>query len=260
VADNEHPQRRDLEPRSTPPNPPVDPEQYRQFEQFQQFQQYLKYQEAQGGGPIAQLPPGRKPPLWKKILFSKVTRKLAYLLVVILVLTWLYNHYFGGPADDGLGVQGAQGPGQVTDPGRLSDTPSGAITALYQDAASGINPAFSANACTLLFSQEGKAAFVRDFGAADCESLMRQLDGKVGALRLPPRIDTTGKSVVSISSCQDLQLKPGTMALGKFTLARQTDGWWITGHEPEPDPCPVSTTTSAPSATSRTSSAPPTSN
>ena len=130
MADNEHPQRRDLEPRATPPpgppNPgPVDPQQLAQFEQFQQFQQFLKFQETQGGA-APQLPPAKKR-LWKQILFSKGFRKLLLAIVVVIGIVWAYNHYFGPPPDDGLGVKGSAGPGQKTDPNRLSGTPGAAV-------------------------------------------------------------------------------------------------------------------------------------
>jgi hypothetical protein len=248
VADNEHPPRRDLEPRATPP---VDPEQHRQFEQFQQFQQFLAFKEAQGeGAPPLQLP-GRQRPMWKKILFSRAVRKLAFLIVVIIALVWAYNHYIGGgPVDDGLGTQGAAGPGQKTDPGKAPTSPAAAIDTLYRQSSTGNQKDYAASVCALLFTDAGRAAFTGDLGGSDCETVVRGLDSKVGVLPRPPLIDVYGKQVIELSSCHDLQLKPGTMGLGKFTVSKQGDGWRISGHEPEPDPCP--TITSAP-PTTRTS-------
>jgi hypothetical protein len=270
VADNEHPQRRDLEPRSAhPPGPagpgPVDPEQYAQFEQFQQYQQFLKYQETQGGPP-ALLPPGKKPPLWKKILFSKGIRKLAFAVVVVLAVVWAFNHYFGPPPDDGLGVQGQAGPGQRTDPGKASVSPGAAVDTLYRLASQGKKPDFdgksdfATDACAL-FDAQGRAEFVRDFGGdtsrgfegPDCPTIVRAMDGKVGVLQVKPSVDLVGKKVIELSSCRDLRLKPGTPGLGKLTMTPFGDGWIISGHEAEPEPCPApTTTTSAPTTSSST--------
>ncbi|MEV4317658.1 hypothetical protein [Actinocrispum sp. NPDC049592] len=245
MADNEHPPRRDLEPRATPP---VDPEQYRQFEQFQQFQQFLAFKEAQGEGGTGtmppQLPPGRGRPMWKKILFSKAVRKLAYLLVVILLLVWAYNYFFPGPQDDGLGTQGSAGPGQESDTGKGSGTPGAAVESLYEYTShaskTGFNQQqdFATLACTL-FTKEAKASFTRDLGGSDCPNLLRGLETKVGPLQSTPLVDITGKNNVQLSSCHDLYLKPGTQGLGLFIVTKRGDGWVISGHEPEPNPCPA---------------------
>ncbi|TCO65308.1 hypothetical protein [Actinocrispum wychmicini] len=249
MADNEHPQHRDLTPsQAPPPAGPVDPEQHAQFQQFQQFQQFLKFQESQGGAAPLQLPPAKKP-LWKKILQSWPVRKLAFYLVVIAVIAWLITRYFGGSSqDDGKGTHGLAGPGDLKDPGRPPGSPSAALNTLYLYAATGTRADYATNACKLLFSPEGKQAFVADFGGGDCESVIRGLDGKVGPLRQIPLIDTIGKSEIEISSCRQLQLREGTTGLGRFTLKKVSDGWVITGHQSEPDPCPA--TTSTPSTTS----------
>jgi hypothetical protein len=247
VADNEHPERKHIERAPAPPPPvpteptgPTDPEQYRQFEQFQQFQQFLKFQETQGGLPPAAAPP--KEPLWKRILRSWLVRKVLSLVLLAVLLLWAYDYFFGKPADDGLGAQGAAGPGQLIDPGRTADNPRALIDGLYRNTSSGMRPNFARNAC-LLLTPEARVIFARDLDAPDCEAAVRNLDGKVGVLRVMPSIDPASKGPIEISSCEDLRLAPGTRGLGKLTLSRLGDGWIISGHAPEPDPCPTVTTT-----------------
>jgi hypothetical protein len=252
VADNEHPQNRDITPH---PGAPVDPDQYAQFQQFQQFQEFLRHRESQGDVP--QLPPAKKP-TWKKVLFSKAFRRAAFYLVVIIAVVWAYNHYFGGPADDGLGTQGSSGPGQKADPGKASTSPNAAIDTLYRWAATGDQGTNAASACQQLFNAAGQRAFVIDLGGPDCESVVRGLTGKVGVLLRPPLVDTYNKQVIEISSCDDLALKPDTVGMGKFVFTRFGDGWIISGHEPEPNPCPTPTTSSSSPSGSSTRSASPT--
>src|SRR5205823_9907704 len=120
-------------------------------------------------------------------------------------------------------------------PGRPSGSASAAIDTLYRRAAVGDQGTAATTACKSLFNDAGKNAFVRDFNGTDCESVVRGLAGKVGVLVRPPLIDETGKQSVVISSCDDLQLRDGTMGLGKFTISRVSDGWIISGHEPEPN-------------------------
>jgi hypothetical protein len=237
VADNEQPDRRDLTPYSAPPPapPPVDPEQARQYEQFQQFQQFIRFQEAQG---LPTAPPKPKP-LWRKILFSKSFRRLAMFAVVIIGLIWAYNHYFGtNPSDDGLGTQGGLGPGTGEEGGRRAENPNAAITHLYTLVSRGDGR----EACTL-FSMSAAQQFAVNFDAPDCQAAVTKLAGKVDPAVPNPRIKWSGLSKVTVSSCTDLRTKPATTRLGKFEFTQFDNGWEITGHEPEADPCPAPTTT-----------------
>ena len=242
MADNEHPERRDLEPRSAPPPAPADPEQLKQFEQYQQFQQFLKFQEAQGqGGALVPTPPPGAPktPLWKKILFSKGFRKLVLVAIVIIGLIWAYNHYFGPPPDNGL-VTGGAGPGQKVDPGKEPGNPNEILNTLYQNVGLGYG-----NESCYLFNEQGKAAFAASYQAPTCEAAVAKLQGKAATLSAIPRISFTGKTQIAVSSC-DLAVRPGTESLGRFALVRFGQGWIISGHEPEPSPCPSDTSTSGP--------------
>jgi hypothetical protein len=244
VADNEHPERRDLEPRPATPPLPADPEQLKQFEQYQQFQQFLKFQEAQGqGGALVPTPPPGAPktPLWKKILFSRGFRKLVLVVVVIIGVIWAYNHYFGPPPDDGH-VTGGAGPGTGEEEGRRAENPNAGIQSVYTYIATGQ----SKLVCEAFFAPTGRADFARDFDGPDCATAAAKLAGTVDRSIPSPLVKWTGKDEVTVSSCQDLTLDPGTKPLGKFTFAKRSNGWTITRHEPEPDPCPAATATSGP--------------
>jgi hypothetical protein len=235
VADNEH------------PNQPVpyDPDQQRQFEQFQQYQQFLKYQEMQG-----QLPPGtpapgpKKPPMWQKVLRSKMFRKLVLLVVVLIGLTWAYNYYFG-PAPDDNTITGGAGPGTRDEPGRRIENPNVAIATLYRFVAMG-----DKNACTF-FEKDAKQQFADDLGAPDCPTAVAQLASQVPIID-QPAVKWRGLKTVTVNSCRDIKVKPGDKVrrLGSFVYTDMGNGWTITGHAPEPDPCPAPTTT-PPTTTSR---------
>jgi hypothetical protein len=236
VADNEH------------PNHPVpyDPEQQRQFEQFQQYQQFLKFQESQG-----QLPPGAVPPppqapkgrpWWKKVLRSKLFQKLVFLVLVLIGLTWAYNYYFG-PAPDDNTVQGGAGPGTQDEPGRRVENPAVGMMTLYEFVAAG-----DKNACTL-FEKSAAQAFAVDLGAQDCVSAVAALKGTVDGNLERPDVKWRGLQTVTVSSCTDIRAKPGTKLLGSFVFTNKGNGWTITDHARESDPCVAATTTTVPTTT-----------
>lgn len=229
----------------TPPPAPVDPEQQKQFEQYQQFQQFLKFQEAQGGALVPAAPSPPKPPRWKKILFSKGFRKLAMAAAVIIALIWAYNHYFGPPPDDGK-VTGGGGPGTGEEEGRRAENPNAGIQAVYSYIATGQ----SKYLCEGFFAPTGRSDFAKDFDAPDCPAAAAKLAGNVHSAVPNPLVKWTNKNEVTVSSCKDLSLDPDTKPLGKFTFTKRPNGWTITRHEPEPDPCPKPTTASTTPPTS----------
>jgi hypothetical protein len=246
-------------PPVTPPGPPPavpDPEQLRQFEQFRQFQQFQDFQRyaqteegqrAIGGGGAVGFPYPQPPqrPAWQRFLRSKVFRKLIYALVIVLVLVWGYNHYFGVTDDND--PQGAAGPGSVQEPGRLSPSPQQAVIALYKLLAQG----GAEEACTLVFDQQGGLAFAQDFGQPTCQAAITALAAQVtddamgrNAYAAPKVTDDamtlSGTSAI-VSSCK-LNVKGGP-ALGKLLLTENGGGWVISGHESETCPSPTPTTT-----------------
>jgi hypothetical protein len=264
VADNEHPERRDLEPRPATPPLPADPEQLKQFEQYQQFQQFLKFQEAQGAG--GALPPAVAPktPVWKKILFSKGFRKLLLVAVAIIGVIWAYNHYFG-PADGGAaGTPDAPlAPGSGATSVIFAETAEAAVrqvhvlvanTAAKQAGGDAAGATEMAKSACALFDGNGKRAFAASFGTGeDCMAAVKVAAGKVTQ---PSQFSKTvvdsgkvrpkaGQTPATISSC-DLEVNGGPR-LGQFTVIRyQPREWLISGYEPESDPCPAATATSAP--------------
>lgn len=231
-------------PASVPANAP-DPEQLRQFEQFRQFQQFQEMQRyaqteegqralAAGGGPTGfPFAPPPKRPAWQRFLRSRFFRRVVYAVIVVLILVWGYNHYFGTTEDNN--VQGGAGPGPVQEPGRLSPSPQQAVIALYKLVAQG----GATEACTLVFDHQGGLDFARDFGAATCEAAVTKLAAQVTAegrdTYAAPKIGDdnlviSGASAV-VSSCQ-LHVTGGP-ALGKLLLTQNSGGWVISGHQPE---------------------------
>lgn len=238
-----------------PPTGGPDPEQLRQFEQYRQFQQFQEFQRyaqteegqraiASGSAVGFPYPQQRRRPPWKRFLRSRMFRRLVTLLIVILVLVWGYNHYFGTTEDND--PQGAAGPGSVQEPGRLSPTPRQAVIALYKMVAEG----GATEACTLVFDQPGGAAFARDFGAPTCAAAVTTLSRQVTAegrdTYAAPKISddaiVAAGPTATVSSCT-LHVRGGP-SLGKLLLSENGGGWVISGHQQET--CP---TTSAPTTT-----------
>ncbi|MET0235582.1 MAG: hypothetical protein ABW224_13135 [Kibdelosporangium sp.] len=231
------------------PNHPVpyDPDQQRQFEQFQQYQQFLKFQEMQGQlppgttSPTPQAPKGK--PWWRKILGSKLFYRLLGLVVVIAAVAWgcTFVRETLNPAtkDDGLGVAGGSGPGGEEQ--RLnSENPNAAIAAVYNYVSAG-----DKNACRL-FEPIAAKKFADDFGASDCEAAVRRLAGTVDRAPEVKPLTWSGVQTLTVSSCAKLKPKPGARLLGEFTFTKHSNGWLVSGHESEPDPCPAPTTTTVP--------------
>ncbi|MBP2322431.1 hypothetical protein JOF56_002816 [Kibdelosporangium banguiense] len=240
MADNEQPSQ------SNQPVP-YDPDQQRQFEQFQQFQQFLQFQEAQGQG---QLPPAiapKKRPGWQKFLLSKLFRRLVLLGLVIGAAAWgcsvLQDTFNIAPKDDGLGQQGGAGPGGEAQR-MYNENPKAGVQTVYSFVARG-----NVDACRS-FEPAAAKQFADDFGAADCPAAVKKLAGTVGSNPEVRDLNWSGVQTLTVSSCTQLRPKPGTRLLGEFTFSKHPNGWLVSAHKSEPDPCPAPTTT-APPTTSR---------
>ncbi|TDQ05700.1 hypothetical protein [Labedaea rhizosphaerae] len=242
-------------PPTAPPGPPPavpDPEQLRQFEEFRKFQQFQEFQRyaqteegqrALGAGSAVGFPYPQPPkrPAWQRFLRGKLFRKLVSALVVVLVLVWAYNHYFGASEDND--PQGAAGPGSVQEPGRLSPSPQQAVIALYKMVAQG----GAEEACTLVFDQQGGLAFAQDFGATTCQAAITTLAAQVSkdsvdrnayaAPKVTEQAMTLNGTSAIVSSCE-LNVVGGP-PLGKLLLTENGGGWVITDHENET--CPPKT-------------------
>ncbi|MBB5954819.1 hypothetical protein FHS29_001389 [Saccharothrix tamanrassetensis] len=250
------------EPPRNPPPPDIDPEQLRQFQEFQRFQEYQRFQQAQG---TPALPPGTSPPppttphpttphpttpppaapakpprkpVWKVLLGSKLFRRLVYLVVVLLLLGYFYDKYFGGPTPGDVAVDSGGDKGNVIAP----QTPyglQGTVALFYKHV---INDD-AGRACLLFSEDQAKKNFTEAFRAKDCESAVHQLSGQVTnsaqyrQLGFPAdmRAVPNGGSV-EVSSCE-LQVTGGPR-LGRFVLSMQDNKTWvITGYQAEPADC-----------------------
>jgi hypothetical protein len=182
-------------------------------------------------------PPARRP-AWQRFVRTKAFRKLIYVLIIVLVLVWGYNHYFGATEDND--PQGAAGPGSVQEPGRLSPSPQQAVIALYKLVAQG----GATEACTLVFDHQGGMAFAQDYGEQTCEAAIAKVAAQVtvegrNTYAAPKITDdalvVTGSSAV-LDSCK-LNVRGGP-ALGRLLLSGNDAGWVISGHEAQTCPAP----------------------
>ncbi|WP_253771221.1 hypothetical protein [Goodfellowiella coeruleoviolacea] len=183
-------------------------------------------------------PPGSpRTPLWRRVLRLRLVRRLIRLavtvLVVLLLLNWAYQYYFGEEPEE------AAGGGRTETNQLLPTKPSETVRMLYDHIAQGLPD----DACAL-FTDATKQTFATDLGAPDCPQAMRQLSAAVqrkSSYAEPVfRNDTTkvpAGTTTEISSCADLVVQGG-QRLGRFTLTRQDNGGWIiSGHENEPADC-----------------------
>lgn len=186
--------------------------------------------------------PRRRPP-WRRLLRSKSLRRLVYLALVLLALTWAYDHYFGG--DDDAGRPAAEtGGGKARTNYLYSSSPHEAVRMVYDD----IAQKAVENVCLRFDVDRGvDQQFADNVGYADCSAAAVALGEQV------THVDDYAESVRSfgakpitaselrIDSC-DYQIEGGP-ALGVFTLTKQSykDQWLITGHEPGPKRCPEPT-------------------
>lgn len=166
------------------------------------------------------------PPLLPR---SRRARKLLRWLIVAFVLAVAYDYYFG-PDDD---PERLMPPPKVA-PGRLSESPEFAVYQVYNSIADG-----GIQIC-FYFDTADAAAFAHSFQASSCETVVKRFQGKVD--RDPKdfhRWSLPSRNWVAISSCS-ASLRAGTINLGRFLVTEPIPGEWIiSGHGPEPFPCPV---------------------
>jgi hypothetical protein len=278
-------------PAGAPPSPlppGLDADEYRRFQEFQRFQDYQRFVQAQQGGTQpgsaqpdvtqpgtaqpgsrptpypspasyqgwpggpAPLPPGKppRPPIWLIILRTKLVRRLITLGVVVLLLYIAYEHFFGtGDTNNPAALH----PGPVQGSGRLATNPADAVAAVYHL----IGENSPTNAC-LEFSAAGRAQFARDLGATTCAAAVTTIYGQLDStgrqayneVLVPSTAVTTRGTAAEVSSC-GMSVAAGPR-LGVFVVTEDRfQGWQVTGHRSEPNPCPAPPTT--------TVSAPPTS-
>lgn len=224
-----------------PPRPAGD-EEFRQYQQFLQFQKFREWQESQGGDVAVRPPssPAEAPekPWWKKalgLLRSKLVRRLVYLLVVLLLLNWAYDHYFGS-GDSGSDSSGSGQP-PVRPVPQKAPTPEDALYDLH-NLLRGDDPA---QACGL-FDAAGQNGFAVGHQAPDCATAARQVHDQItdGSAYANPKpgpdaVVVNGPEAV-VHGCR-VQVRGGPQ-LGSLKLTRQPDGGWaISGYAFQSSTC-----------------------
>lgn len=177
------------------------------------------------------------PPLLPR---GRRSRKLIRRLLVVLVLLLAYGHYFG-PGPENNGFTGSAGPGDLNTGDNLSGNPKEAISSLYESVAAGN----SVEACSIrLFEDVAKKLFGQNMGGTNstCEGAVVVLEGVVQKLdplvNIPDKAITRDGRRATVSSCE-LRGVTGRL-LGAFEMTMiEGRGWIISGHRPEPSPCPV---------------------
>jgi hypothetical protein len=219
-----------------PGPPPIDPAAVRQYQQFQQFQQFqeLVRQHGEDAAPLL-LRPAPKP-LWKRVLGSRLVRRLVLLALVLAALSWAYNYYFG--SDNENLPASMTGGGTYRTNRILSTNPYEAVRKVYQRVADNTPE----QACGV-FIEQAQREFARNWGAADCAAAVAKLNAEVdkapGSKNAYAEPDFHGKmggvpiaNTITISSCE-LGVTAGPR-LGAFTLSRvEQNQWIITGHRLE---------------------------
>lgn len=258
--------RGDLTPPDAPMGPPsgIDPEQLRQFQEFQRFEEFQRFQQAQreAGGELyaasgdfgapsgaahggAGLPGGAGPqkrPVWRRLLGSKLFRRLVYVGLVLIALTWAYDHYFG--EDDEVDRPAAEtGGGKFETNNILPSNPYEAVRTIYD----GIAQNSAGDICGV-FSQPAQMDFAAHLGHGDCGSAVAAVSEEVDHVDDYASSITSygplpvGAKAITIDSCE-FEIRGGP-ALGVFTLTKQQykDQWLITGHKAGPKNCPEPST------------------
>lgn len=270
-----------------PPAHQLDEEQWRQFQEFQRFQAYLHYSQSQGAPPdggqptTGQQAPAQQPspesqaelvaiqeqlgqvmasqqrterelnpPLWKKVLRSHWLYRVLVLVIVIVLASWAYNHFFGSSDKDNPPVVPAAPPGHQGGLNAAPPRPDRTIQSVYAGVAT------KGDATCNLFTTSGKRQFARDFHARNCLDALGKLRSRVtdsnsySILHFQDAIVHKTAKTATISSCRaDIT---GGPSLGAFTLQRQPlGGWYVSAHRPEQ--CSSTRSgTEAPSATAPT--------
>jgi hypothetical protein len=219
-------------PRSTVPEQ-IDPEAVRQFQQFQQFQELMRQQ---GGAPL--LPPARPPvPLWKKVLGSKLVRRLILLAIILVLASYAYNRVFG-TGDENL-------PASITGGGKtdtnlvLPKNPYETVRKVYERIAYN-----DAEVGCGMFDETVRAdqQFAQSNSVSTCAEAIAKLSTQVKGKNGYAEVDFRGKmggvpteDTIEINSC-DLGVSNGPR-LGVFTVHRiKLDQWIITGYRNETCP------------------------
>ena len=226
-----------------PGQAPMDPEAWRRFQEFQQFQQFQDYQRRYGQQPgTGPLPPPVRPrsvgparsrPLWQRVVRGKLFRRLVLLALVLLALSWAYQHYFGTPDEDLPASE--TGGGQTRTNLLLEKTPEQAVRKLYDNIAQNIPN----DACTR-FDDEARRQFTDHFGGGECADVIADLHAKVTdansyAESVPAVLPgvNRGQPRVEVSSCA--AGITGGPTLGVFTVRQIELGQWlIVEHRLEP--------------------------
>ncbi|WP_424189945.1 hypothetical protein ACOBQX_14270 [Actinokineospora sp. G85] len=224
------------------PSPALTPEEAERFRQFQEFQRYQEWQRSSQFGSPESDPTEPRPrrtsrPLWRKVLLSKWFRRVIYLLVVVLLLNWAYDKYFGGPDEDLPASQ--TGGGKTERTVLFATNPKEAVRAFYDNVAQETLP----DACTRFATEQVAQSFATHFNAPDCPTAVKRLHTQVTsknnyaevffptAVSLVP--DAGGE--VRVSSC-DLEVNSGPR-LGVFTVKEidksRAGQWTIVRHERE---------------------------
>lgn len=282
AVDSDADQPREIVPRE-PALPELNPEQRRQFDEFQRFQAYQRYVAQQAkvsdNEPVAPLDQGREhapvtavhkqltgiharldevlasqqrteravnPPVWKKLLRSRLVSWLVVLAVLIAGGIWVLQHFFGsrtqGPAAT---PQPVDRPGAVA----LGGThPDETVIGIYHNVAAG-----NARDVCVVFTDAGKRQFAADNGVPTCEDAVRKLHAQVTDVTAYNNSlvssrdvgvddgDSYQRNSFVVTSCA--AGITGGPRLGEFALVRAPNRTWIVaGHRNES--CPSSPTTS----------------
>ncbi|WP_019852774.1 hypothetical protein [Actinopolyspora mortivallis] len=207
-----------------------DEEAFREYQQFLEFRRFQEWQRRYGevspggdgtGGHSRQRPWYRRV---LRVLRFRFVRRLLYLLVLVLVLTYLYHGMFGGggrQAPPGASGGGSGQRGSAV----LQTSPRGAVVAVY-DLLAGDSPT---DVC-LLFTPSAAEQFARVHEARDCAGAARKLHGRITdryAYKNPDLARDAARIVgdrASLSSCA-LRVSGGPR-LGEFGMSRQPSGGW----------------------------------
>ena len=180
---------------------------------------------------------------------GKDRRRRAFLPIGIAILAVLgggqyYLSNIFAPPDTGSGSGGnGSAPGSDIQLGGPL-TPQLAVQAVYKAVA--IND--PNRACSSVLKGAGGAAFAKDLGTQSCELAINQEAKKVtdpntykdqsipqGAVH--PATPTTTATVYSCAMSVQ-----GGDSLGTFLLQNNGNGWFISGHQPDPATCPPAET------------------
>jgi hypothetical protein len=251
VPENERPQhagppaiRPPSEPVAVEPTQPpaIDPEQVRQFQQFQQFQELMRQQE--GSPPVPWGTPVAPPPLWQRVLRSRLFRRLALLAILALTVPlWLPLALtgLGNLAGLAFGGDDANRPASETGGGKtetnliLDTNPYETVRKVYHHIAQNVPEQVCGR-----FNDEARQQFAVNNQVPTCEAAVAKLHALVdttpGSKNAYAEVDFRGKMgqvpaerTTEINSCE-LGVTAGPR-LGVFVLNRiAKDQWIISAH------------------------------